>query len=171
MGCREAIFVDKSTFDFPIFLLFFNAKFPIFPIFSILSFFSNHAAGHPGKCLVLYATRQLIWGQTPKFCIKVYWNKSILLLLYSTAKTKRNMCRYITATRMATEITQTGCSTKTSSDWSIDLCVLRDACNQLFYVFLLGSLCVRGAGRRGNKITNSSIKVINNTGNPRPGNQ
>ena len=55
MGCREAIFVDKSTFDFPIFLLFFNAKFPIFPIFSILSFLfsyfpiflSNHAAGHP----------------------------------------------------------------------------------------------------------------------------
>ena len=37
MGCREAIFVDKSTFDFPIFLLFFNANFPIFPIFSILS--------------------------------------------------------------------------------------------------------------------------------------
>ena len=53
MGCREAIFVDKSTFDFPIFLLFFNAKFPIFPIFSIPSFLfsyflSNHAAGHPG---------------------------------------------------------------------------------------------------------------------------
>ena len=52
MGCREAIFVDKSTFDFPIFLLFFNAKFPIFPIFSILSFLfsyflSSHAAGHP----------------------------------------------------------------------------------------------------------------------------
>ena len=42
------------------------------------------------KCLVLYATRQLIWRQTPKLCIKVYWNKSILLLLYSTTKTKRN---------------------------------------------------------------------------------
>ena len=52
MGCREAIFVDKSTFDFPIFLLFFNAKFPNFPVFSILLFLfsyflSNHAAGHP----------------------------------------------------------------------------------------------------------------------------
>ena len=55
MGCREAIFVDKSTIDFPIFLLFFNTKFPIFPVFSILSFLfsyfpiflSNHAAGHP----------------------------------------------------------------------------------------------------------------------------
>ena len=40
MGCREAIFVDKSAFDFLIFPLFFNAKFPIFPIFSILSLFS-----------------------------------------------------------------------------------------------------------------------------------
>ena len=42
MGWREAIFVDKSTIDFPIFLPFFNTKFPIFAIFSILSFlFSN----------------------------------------------------------------------------------------------------------------------------------
>ena len=53
MGSREATFVDKSTFDFPIFLLCFNAKFPIFPIFSILSFLfsyflSNYAAGHSG---------------------------------------------------------------------------------------------------------------------------
>ena len=38
MWCRESIFVEKSTIDFPIFLLFFNTKFPIFPIFSILSF-------------------------------------------------------------------------------------------------------------------------------------
>ena len=52
MGCREAIFINKSTINFPIFLLFFKTKFPIFPIFSILSsyfpiFLSNHAAGHP----------------------------------------------------------------------------------------------------------------------------
>ena len=45
MGCRKAIFVDKSTFDFPIFLLFFNAKFPIFPIFSILSFLFSYFFG------------------------------------------------------------------------------------------------------------------------------
>ena len=56
MSCREAIFVDKSTNDFPIFLLFFNLKFPIFPIFSILSFLfsyflSNYAAGHPEKAV------------------------------------------------------------------------------------------------------------------------
>ena len=47
MGCREAIFVDKSTFDFPIFLLFFNAKFPIFPIFSILSFLFSYFFEQP----------------------------------------------------------------------------------------------------------------------------
>ena len=27
------------------------------------------------KCLGLYVTRQLIWRQTPKLCITVYWNK------------------------------------------------------------------------------------------------
>ena len=49
------MFVDKITIDFPIFLLFFNTKFPIFPIFSILGFLfsyflNNHAAAHPALC-------------------------------------------------------------------------------------------------------------------------
>ena len=45
--------MDESTIDFPIFLLFFNTKFSIFPIFSIPSFlfscffFSMHGTGHP----------------------------------------------------------------------------------------------------------------------------
>ena len=47
MGCREAIFVDKRTFDFPIFVLFFNAKFPIFLIFSILSFLFSYLFEQP----------------------------------------------------------------------------------------------------------------------------
>ena len=42
MRCQEAIFVDRSTIDFPIFLLFFYAKFPIFPIFSVLSFLFSY---------------------------------------------------------------------------------------------------------------------------------
>ena len=49
MGCRESIFFDKSTIDFPIFLLFFNTKF-FFSYFlnrEFLIFMSNHAAGHP----------------------------------------------------------------------------------------------------------------------------
>ena len=49
MGCREAIFVDKSTFDFPIFLPFFNAKFPIFLIFSILSFLFSYFFEQPRR--------------------------------------------------------------------------------------------------------------------------
>ena len=52
----------------------------------------------------------------------------------------------------ATEIRRTGYSTKTSSDLSIDLCVLRDVCHELFCIF--GDfLCIRDAGHRGNKIT------------------
>ena len=51
-----------------------------------------------------------------------------------------------------TDITQTEYSTKTSSDQSIDLCVLQDAYHKLFYVFW-GFSCVRDAGHRGNKIT------------------
>ena len=52
MRCWEAIYVNERTIDFPIFLLFFNTKFPIFPIFWILSFLfpiflSDQAAGHP----------------------------------------------------------------------------------------------------------------------------
>ena len=49
MGCRETIFVDESTIDFPIFLLFFNTKFPIFPIFSILSFLFFYFFEHPWR--------------------------------------------------------------------------------------------------------------------------
>ena len=47
MGCREGIFVKKSTIDFSIFLLFFNAEFPIFPIFSIVSFLFSYFFEQP----------------------------------------------------------------------------------------------------------------------------
>ena len=47
MWCRESIFVEKSTIDFPNFLLFFNTKFPIFPIFSILSFLFYYLLEQP----------------------------------------------------------------------------------------------------------------------------
>ena len=48
----------------------------------------------------------------------------------------------MTVTRTATEITQTGYSTKISSDRSIDLCVLLDAYHKLFCV--CGNFCVSG---------------------------
>ena len=47
MGCREAIYVDESTIGFPIFLLFFNTKFPILPIFSIPSFLFSYFFEQP----------------------------------------------------------------------------------------------------------------------------
>ena len=55
MGCREAILVDKSTFDFPIFLLFFNAQFPTFPILSILSFLFSYFFEQPCRWTPCYS--------------------------------------------------------------------------------------------------------------------
>ena len=40
------------------------------------------------ESLGLYVTTKLIWRQTPKLCITVYWNRNILLLLSSTTKVK-----------------------------------------------------------------------------------
>ena len=39
MGCREAIYVDESTIDFPIFLLFFLFSNFLNPEFQIFLFF------------------------------------------------------------------------------------------------------------------------------------
>ena len=48
MWCRDSIFVEKSTIDFPIFLLLFNTKLPIFPISSsILSFLFSYLFEQP----------------------------------------------------------------------------------------------------------------------------
>ena len=57
------------------------------------------------KCLGFYVTSQLMWRQTPNLFIT------------------------------ATEITQTGYSTKKSSNRSIFPYVLRDACHEIFCVF------------------------------------
>ena len=62
------------------------------------------------------------------------WKHSILLLLSSTTKTKRNMHQ---------EKWQKY-SSKTSSDWSIDLCILRDAYQKLFCIFEVTKSLVMG---------------------------
>ena len=46
-----------------------------------------------------FVTTHLIWRQTLKLCITIYWSKNILPLLQSTTKTKRNKCHLTTATR------------------------------------------------------------------------
>ena len=87
-----------------------------------------------------FETTHILWGQTPKLFITVYWNKNILLLLQSTTKTKRNR----RCLKTAIDNTQTGYSTKTSSDQSIDLCILWDAYHKLFFVFRI--LFIRDVG-------------------------
>ena len=57
----------------------------------------------------------------------------------------------------ATEITQTGYSTKKFSNQLIILCILWDTCHELFCVF--GDFYVRDAGYRGNNIIATSHKV------------
>ena len=60
MRCREAIYVDEKTIDFPIFLLFFNTKFPIFPIFWIPSFLFSYFFEWPGRwtpCVIILPPR------------------------------------------------------------------------------------------------------------------
>ena len=46
-----------------------------------------------------FVTTHLIWRQTPKLCITVYWNVNIPLLSKSTTKTKSNIPRWPTAAR------------------------------------------------------------------------
>ena len=67
------------------------------------------------KCLGLYVTRQLVWRQTQKLCIKQV--TEIKIMLYSVyrlkvqQKTKRKCVVLKTTARTATEITWTGYST------------------------------------------------------------
>jgi len=98
------------------------------------------------KCLGLYVTRQLIWRQTPKLCITVYWNWNIVLLFWSTTKAKRKIT--------ATEITRMVYFYKYT-------CMLRSINRSLhptgrmpwIILRLWGFLFVKDAACGGNKIT------------------
>ena len=61
MGCSESIFVDKSIIDFPIFLLFFNTKFPIFSILNFLFsyFFEQPCRWTPCRILAAFPISNL----------------------------------------------------------------------------------------------------------------
>ena len=43
------------------------------------------------KCLGLYVTRQLIWRQTPKLCVTVYWNKIYSFCCKARQRLKENV--------------------------------------------------------------------------------
>ena len=72
MWCRESIFVEKSTIDFPNFILFFNAKFPIFPIFSILSFLFSYLFEQPCRWTPC-STYAVGMGSNPVEALHFFW--------------------------------------------------------------------------------------------------
>ena len=55
----------------------------------------NPSTKKPGvlnwKCLGLYVTRQLIWRQTPKLCVTVYWNKIYTFCCKARQRLKENV--------------------------------------------------------------------------------
>ena len=81
-----------------------------------------------------------------------YLDKNILLLLYSTTKTKRNKRRLTAAARTAAEITKKGYSTKNFFR-SINRSLRSTERMPQIILRLRGFLCVRDAGHSGNKIT------------------
>ena len=100
MGSREAIYVDESTIDFPIFLLFFNTKFPIFPIFSIPSFlfsyfFEQPCPWTPCKVLVSAKVRRRNLFERSKFPFSFFvdrffvYESYFLSLIFSDKQTSR----------------------------------------------------------------------------------
>ena len=69
----------------------FRKKEESFYFFPNPVIFINNEPSLNWKCFGLYVTRELIWRQTPNLCITVHWNKNILLLSWSTTKTKGNL--------------------------------------------------------------------------------
>ena len=88
--------------------------------------------------------------QTVNLKTNVSWNYNIVLLVYSTTKARRNTHRWTTAIMTATEITRTGYFYKTTL---IDRSLRPTGRMPWTVLRLWGFLCVRDAGRRGNKIT------------------
>ena len=91
------------------------------------------------ESLGLYVTTRLIWQQTPKLCITVYWNKNISFYYQAQQKLKeiwvlRQQPQEQPLKSHKQDILQKH-FTKTSSDQSINLCVLWDAYQKLFCIF------------------------------------
>ena len=83
------------------------------------------------KCMGLYVTN---WRQMPKLFTK--FTEVKIKSFYIIIKAQRRLKYICIFKQQGTEITQTGYFTKTSSNWSIILYVLRDVCHELmFYVF------------------------------------
>ena len=79
------------------------------------------------ESLGLYVTTQLIWRQTPKLCITVYWNKNISFYCQAQQKLKEIWVVKQQPLKSHKQDILQKHFTKTSSDQSINLCVLWDA--------------------------------------------
>ena len=82
---------------------------------------------------------QLIWRQTPKLCITVYWNKNISFYCQAQQKLKeiwvlKQQLQEQPLKSLKRDILQKH-FTKTSSDQSINLCILWDVYHKLFCIF------------------------------------
>ena len=91
------------------------------------------------ESLGLYVTTQLIWRQTPKLCITVYWNRNISF--YCQAQQKLKEIRVLKQQpqeqplkSLKQDILQKH-FTKTSSGQSINLCIPWDVYHKLFCIF------------------------------------
>ena len=98
-----------------------------------------------------FVTTQLIWSQTPELCTTVYWSKINFFYCKAQKRVKEISIVYKQPKEQPQKFTQTGYSTKTSSDRLIVLCV--HGMHTTKYWASWGFLCLRDAGRRGNKIT------------------
>ena len=100
---------------------------------------TNESQFKNNEFLRLYVTTQLIWRQTPKLCITVYWNKNISF--YCQAQQKLKEIRVLKQQpqeqplkSLKQDILQKH-FTKTSSGQSINLCIPWDVYHKLFCIF------------------------------------
>ena len=87
----QRISLRKTNCAIPVILLQKVMVSPGTPLEKNYEFQSRTIASQLKKnneALGLYVTTKLIWRQTPKHCITVYWNRNILLLLTRTTKVK-----------------------------------------------------------------------------------
>ena len=70
-----------------------------------------------------FVTTQLIWSQTPKLCTTVYWNKINFFYCKAQKRVKEISIVYKQPKEQPQKFTQTGYSTKTSSDRLMVLCI------------------------------------------------
>ena len=98
-----------------------------------------------------FVTTQLIWSQTPKLCTTVYWSKINFFYCKAQKRVKEISIVYKQPKEQPQKFTQTGYSTKTSSDWLMVLCI--HGMHTTKYCASWGFLCFRDAVRRANKVT------------------